>query len=221
MDIYDKNNQQIGQFNMPKGVLPAIPSPQVQLTIGLPKNTDVTVRAIPSIKLGNSGSVSMIGFGLKHDIIQDFATKTHPIPFDLAIAFGYTSLKTTIGLTVDPDQGTTGPQADFSNQRIQAKFNSFMVQAIISKKLLFFTPFLSVGYNTASTNFGVLGNYPVTTGNGTYSVFTDPVNIQVTPLSTMRADAGFQLNLAIFRIYASYGVTSSYQAANVGIGFGF
>jgi len=230
LNIYDSNNNQISQFNMPKGVLPAVPSPQVQLTLGLVQNTDVTVRYVPQINFGNSGSVSMIGFGLKHDIIQDFATKKHPIPFDLAIAFGYNSLTTNIGLTVNPDAGAVPANnqqsTDFSNQKITAKFNSFMVQAIISKKLLFFTPFLSVGYNTASNTITTFGNYPITTGvNGsgtpTYTTFTNPVNIQSTPLSGFRTDAGFQLNLLILRIYASYGLTAGYQSANVGIGFGF
>ena len=230
LNVYDNNGNQVQQFNMPKGVFPAVPSPQIQLTVGLPRNTDVTIRGVPNISFGNSGSISMIGFGVKHDIIQDFATTTRPIPFDLAIALGYTSLKTNIGLTVNPDNGAQpkdNQQAtDFSNQHVQAKFNSFMVQAIISKKILFFTPFLSVGYNTASINFATIGNYPVTTGatalgTPTYTTFTNPVSIQSTPLSAMRADLGFQLNLAFFRVYASYGLTSGYQAGNFGIGFGF
>lgn len=230
LNVYDNNGRQVQQFNMPKGVFSAVPSPQVQLTVGLPRNTDVTIRGVPNINFGNSGSISMIGFGVKHDIAKDFASAKRPIPFDLAIAFGYNSLKTNIGLTVNPDNGAQPKDSqqptDFSNQHVQAKFNSFMIQAIISKKLFFFTPFLSVGYNTASINFATIGNYPVTTGatvlgTPTYTTFINPVKIQSTPLSAMRADLGFQLNLAFFRLYASYGVTSSYQAGNVGIGFGF
>jgi hypothetical protein len=228
LDIYS-NGKQVDEFNMPKGALSVVPSPQIQLTVGLLKNTDVTIRGVPNISFGNSGSISMIGFGVKHDIIQDFATAKRPIPFDLAIAFGYSSLKTNIGLTVT-DNGAepkdSQQSTDFSNQHVQAKFSSFMVQAIISKRILFFTPFLSVGYNTASVNLATIGNYPVTTGANllgtpTYTTFTDPVKIQSTPLSAMRADLGFQLNLGFFRFYTSYGVTSSYQAGNVGIGFGF
>jgi hypothetical protein len=230
LNVYDNsnNNNPVQQFNMPKGIFPAVPSPQVQLTVGLPRNTDVTIRGVPNIKFGNSGSISMIGFGLKHDIAQDFATAKKPIPFDLAVAFGYTSLKTNIGLTVndagaEPKDGNQS--ADFSNQHVQAKFNSFMIQAIISKKLMFFTPFLSVGYNTASIDFATIGNYPVTTGSNafgpTYTTFTNPVSIQSTPLTSVRADLGFQLDLSFFKLYASYGMTSSYGAANVGIGFGF
>jgi hypothetical protein len=231
LNIYDDKGNKVSQFNTPKGVISIIPAPQVQLTVGLVKNTDVTFRYIPSIKLGsNTGSVSMYGFGLKHDIIQDFAGKTAKklIPFDLAIAFGYSHLNLNIPLTVNPDNGSQpkdGQQStDFSNQRISGTFNSFMAQAIISKKLLFFTPFLAVGYNTTQTSVGALGNFPVTTGGTilgpTYTTYTDPINIKETSVNGLRADVGFQLNLAIFRIYASYSA-AQYQSFNGGIGFGF
>ena len=217
---------------MPTGKLSIIPLPQLQLTIGLPKNTDITVRGIPQINFGsNIGSVSMIGFGIKHDIIQDFVGKKADkiIPFDLAIAFGYSRLNMSVPLNVQPDNGAqpeNGQQStDFSNQHFEGHFNSFIAQAIISKKLLFFTPFLAVGYNTASANVATIGNYPVTTGEiligqPTYTTFPNPINIKETTISSMRADLGFQLNLAIFRVYASYSA-SKYQSFSGGIGFGF
>lgn len=232
LNIYDNNGRQVEQFNMPSGKLPIIPSPQVQLTIGLPKNTDFTIRGIPSINFGSSaGSVSMFGFGVKHNIIQDFAGKRAGklFPFDLAIALGYSRLNTNIALDVQPDNGAqpeNGQQStDFSNQHIEAHFNSFMVQAIISKQLLIFTPYFALGYNTASVNAAVLGNYPVTTGatltaQPTYTTFPDPINIKENTISGMRADLGFQLNLAIFRLYASYSM-AKYQSISGGIGFGF
>src|ERR1700759_4701869 len=91
-------------------------------------------------------------------------------------------------------------------------------KAIISKKLLFFTPFLAVGFNTASTNFNIVGNYPVTTitnALGTqdyYTIFTNPVTIHETSISGMRADIGFQLNLGI-RIFAS-ATLAQYKSVN-------
>jgi len=229
LNVYDTNGKQIGQFNTPSGTLSIIPAPQVQLTIGLVDNTDITIRSIPSISFGsNDGSVSMLGFGLKHDIIQDFAKKI-PKPFDLAIAFGYSHLNLNIPLTVNPDNGAqpaSGQQStDFSNQHIAGTFNSFMLQAIISKKLLFFTPFLAVGYNTTHTSAATVGNYPITTGEtltGTpvYTTYTNPVNINETSVNGMRADIGFQLNLAFFRIYASCSL-AQYKSVDGGIGFGF
>ncbi|HVS92495.1 MAG TPA: DUF6588 family protein [Mucilaginibacter sp.] len=231
LNVYDDNHQQVGSFQMPSAKIGIIPSPQIQLTIGLVKNTDLTVRAIPQVDFGNNvGSVSMIGFGLKHDIIQDFAGKkaSKLIPFDVAIALGYSRLNMDAALNVQPDQGAQpkdNQQAtDFSNQHLQAHFSSFIAQAIISKQLLFFTPFLAVGYNTASADVGVIGNYPVTTGENlagpTYTTFTNPIHINESTLSGFRTDIGFQLAFPVVRFYASYGI-AQYQSFNAGIGFGF
>ena len=231
LNIYDDSHHKVSEFNMPSGKIGIIPSPQVQVTVGFVKNNDLTIRGIPKINFGdNIGSVSMIGFGIKHNLVQDFVGKrtSKIIPFDLAIAFGYSRLNMSVPLDVQPDAGASpkdGQQStDFSNQHFQAHFNSFIGQAIISKQLLFFTPFLAVGYSTASANVVTAGNYPVTTGEdlsgSTYTTFTNPINIHETSISGFRADVGFQLNLAAFRIYAAYGA-SKYQTLNAGIGFGF
>jgi hypothetical protein len=226
MDIKDNNGNTIGTFNMPNGVIQYIPAPDIQLTVGLVKNTDLTIRTTPTISIGsNSGSIGMIGFGVKHDIIQDFAGKAGAklIPFDLAIAVNYNRINYNETLNVQPDEGTqpeSGSQSDFSNQHIKGDFSGFNVQAIISKKLLFFTPFLSVGYETANTNFDVLGNYPITSSSGSYTTVTDPVHLSENSVSGFRADLGFQLNLGFFRIFASVS-EAQYVSGNAGIGFGF
>ncbi|MFI5137770.1 MAG: DUF6588 family protein [Sphingobacteriales bacterium] len=223
MDIKDNNGNTISTFNMPNGVIQYVPAPNIQLTIGLVHNTDLTIRTIPTIKIGSTGSVGMIGFGVKHDLIQDFAPKGKPYPFDLAIAVNYNRINYSNSLNVQPDNGTVaapGNSSDFSNQRISGNFSGFNVQAIFSKKLLFFTPFIAVAYQTANTSLGVLGNYPVTSSATQYTTVTDPVHINETSISGLRADIGFQLNLAILRIYASVS-EGQYLSGNAGIGLGF
>lgn len=232
LDIYDDNGRKVSSFNTPSGKLSVIPAPQIQLTVGLIQNTDLTIRAIPSIKVGgDASSISSIGFGLKHDIMQDIVGKTADelIPFNLAVAVGYSHLTLSVPLTVNPDNGAqpanTSQSTDFSNQHLSGTFNSFMGQVILSKKILFFTPFVALGYNTTHTKAAAVGNYPVTTGatltgTSTYTTYTNPVNISETSLNGVRADIGFQLNLGFFRFYGSYSA-ARYQSVNAGIGFGF
>ncbi len=221
MSLNDVNGVPTGKtFTMPKGVFKYVPAPTIQLTVGLVKNTDLTIRTTPSIKLGDDGgSVGMIGFGLKHNIIQDFA-KAAPKPFDLAIAVNYNRINYKKNLKVTADQGSTGPAYDVNSQRIDATFSGVNVQAILSKKLAFFTPFVAVAYQTAKTDLGVVGVYPITATATTYTTITDPVTIKQTSVSGMRADFGFQMNLAILRVYASVSA-SEYVSGNAGIGFGF
>jgi hypothetical protein len=231
LNTYDDNGRKLGSFTMPSGQTTYTPAPNVQATLGIFKNTDVTVRYIPSINVSNNvGSVSMLGFGLRHDIIQDFAggTAKKLIPFDLAVAFGYSKLKVTSNINVSPDDNTAPKNSqqstDFSNQQLNGQITGCMGEVILSKKLLFFTPFVAVGYQTSATRFSVLGNYPVTTntsgGKNYYTTYTNPVNIDETSTSGPRADAGLQLDLLFLKIYASYSL-SQYRAVNAGIGLGF
>jgi len=230
MDVYDSNNVKVASFTMPSGKLGFVPAPQVQLTIGLMQNTDITVRGIPSITVNGDGSISSIGIGIRHDLIQDFVGKgvSKLIPFDLAIAFGYSHLNMSIPLNVQPDNGAqpenNAQSTDFSNQHIAATFNNLMLQLIFSKKVAFFTPFIAVGYNNTHTVFNAVGNYPVTTGNSdgteTYTTFPNPININETVLDGFRADLGFQLTPGFFRLYVS-GSVAAYKSINAGIGFGF
>jgi len=227
MNIYDANHHKIDEFTLPSSKLPLIPSPQVQLTVGLVKSTDVTMRFIPKIDFGSDvGSVSMIGFGIKHDLTQYFGTAKKLVPFNLSILLAYSHLNLSASLDVKPENGSVhdpndpNTNNDFSNQHTDAHFTSFLAEAIISKKLLFFTPFLAVGYNTANASLATIGNYPVTTNvNGEYSVYTDPISINEKTISGMRADIGFQLNFG-FNIFASASI-AQYKSVNAGIGFGF
>jgi hypothetical protein len=226
MALYDNNNTKLGTFTMPEAVLSVIPAPNIQLTVGLIKNTDVTFRITPDIKLGDdAGKVGMFGVGFKHNIIKDF---TPASPFDLAIAVNYSRINYSKDLDVANEDGTSNAA---NNQRIDAKFSGVNVQAILSKKILFFTPFIAVAYQTAKTDFGVLGKYVVRSGGGpdpnnpnqikyTHTTLTDPVRINENSIAGLRTDLGFQLNLAVFRIYAS-GSLGQYKSVNGGIGFGF
>lgn len=233
MNIYDDNGNKVSSFNLPKGQLSSVvPAPQLQLTVGLIQNTDVTVRAIPKVKISDKiGSASMIGFGIKHDIIQDFSGLAgHPIPFDLAFAFSYNRLNYSKSLNVQPEAGaqpTNAQQsADFSSQAIEGHMNSFLFEAILSKKISFFTPYIAAGYNTANTDVSFVGNYPITSNTVPiinqkfYTTYKDPVNINERNVDAISAEIGFQLKLPIFRFYASYGILDSYRMVNAGIGFG-
>ncbi|MFD0792845.1 DUF6588 family protein [Mucilaginibacter litoreus] len=229
LEVYNDNNQKVDEFRLPAGKLSVMPAPQVQLTIGLIKNTDLALRGMPPINLGNDiGKVWMFGFGLKHNIMADLQGAGIPTPFDLALAFGFSRMRMDVPLDVQPE-GNAQPlpgntNNDFSNQHAQGRFNNFQIQALISKKFSKVTPFFSLGYNTSKTAITVTGNYPITTqtaaGQDFYETFTNPVSINKLYLNGLRADLGFQVDLSFFRIFGSY-TAAQYQSVNAGIGFGF
>ncbi|SKB29147.1 DUF6588 family protein [Daejeonella lutea] len=227
LGVYDSSNRLLERFSMPEGTgIGLVPAPQLQGSIGLPRGLEFTLRAMPKINLGDDiGAVGMFGGGLKVEVLPLISGVVDKItPIDIAVALGYTQFNYSVPLNVPAPSGASGPSGDFSNQRIEAQFSGINSEVIISKRLLVFTPFLSFGYNTAKTDVGLKGNYPIVTGatllgQPTYTVFTDPVNIKQTDISGFRTNLGFQLNLAFFRIYGSYSM-AEYNAFNAGIGFG-
>lgn len=204
------NNNPTNQFNLPKGLgFNYIPSPQVQLTVGLPKGVDIALRYSPTIDLKENGKFSLLGIGAKVEILPLILGKTEKIiPVDVAVAAGYTKLK--YDLPLDVNNGT------YKDQNLHAEFGGFSAEAIVSKKLAIFTPFASVGYNTAQHKVNALGTYDFNDGNGAVK---DPIKIDDKSINAIKATAGFQLKLAILKLYASY-TLSDYSYVNAGIGLG-
>lgn len=226
-EIIIKNNSgnEVKRINLPQGAnIPLIPAPQLQATVGLIKGIDVSLRAIPEIKMGDVGSINMIGGGVKVELLPLIAGKTAGklLPFDLALALGYTQFSYNKDLDYDSPDGVSVED----NQKIEAKISGLNTQMILSKKLLVFTPFIALGYNTSKTSGGLKGDYRVITGSvpitnmPVYSTVTDPVTLDKKNFSSYRSDIGFQLNLAVIRFYASYSA-SEYNSFNAGIGLGF
>ncbi len=231
LTVYDNNNQALESFALPGGTgIGLIPAPQLQGSIGLSRGLELSIRAMPTVKLGSDfGSIGMLGGGLKVELIPLISGMADKIsPIDIALAAGYTQFTYEVPLNVPAPAGAipssvTQP-SDFSNQRVEAKFSGINTEFIVSKRILLFTPFISLGYNSAKTDAGMKGNYPMISGatplgQKTYTVFTDPINIKQTDISGFRTNIGFQLNLAFFRIYGSYSM-AEYNSFNGGLGFG-
>ncbi len=219
MEIYNSSlpDPNPATFKLPKGTgLNFVPSPQVQLTVGLLKNIDVSLRLVPDVKI-EDGTLNLFGAGAKIELLPLLMGKKAKItPFDIALAFGYTTLNFNLPITLE-NQTT-------DDQVIDVKLKGYSAEAIISKKLLFFTPFASIGVHRSSSSLNALGSYdfdvPVTpltpTGKKT---FVNPVSLDQNDVKGIKTTLGFQMNLAILRIYASY-TQAKYSYVNAGIGLG-
>lgn len=87
--------------------IPAVPFVMLQAGLGIGFNTEVTLRAIPTVKpSADVGEVSAFGLGAKHEIGGWFPT---PLPIDVSLLAGFQNVNvgdyldassTTIGLAV-------------------------------------------------------------------------------------------------------------------------
>ncbi len=240
----------IGNTTLPKGFTNGFAfAPQAQINVGTGvwgKNTDISLRFVPQITISNF-SMGMWGIGLRHDLYQWIPGLSKVRLFDLALSLGYTRMSfeyKNIGLKPEldhvPADGTARDESKFSNQNLETVLSGFNAEVLISKKLLFFTPYFSLGYGYSSSNLNLKGNYAIPNGpktnaaglpinasgnivtdisqaQQTYSIWNDPFSISSSK-NNVYATAGFQLNiLLVLRLYGSYTIGSLYNSSNLDI----
>lgn len=173
-----------------------MPAAMLQLGFGLPKGTDIKLRLVPKVDLGNDSEYKLFGIGVMHDVKQHIPGLKN-LPFDLSALVAYTSMK--LDITIDPGQSGL------------FEVKSTTIQGIISKKLSVVTFYGGLGYNIAKSRLAMLGDYDI---NGTN--YTNPVDLNFAA-SGMRLTTGMRLKLAVFTFHADYTV-QKYNALTVGFG---
>lgn len=225
-----ENGQVITSFTTPKGVTPVVPAVNAQITIGLPLGNDLSFRFIPNLH-NNRYKVGLWGIGLKHNIKQ-WIPGVKLLPFDAAIMVGYTHVNFSYNFNsaitpadlADPNYTLNVPAGiSYDNQGMQLTANSLMANIIVSKRLLFFTPYLGFGVTSSNFNFNFTGNYPVL---GTYHASNNSIDVNtlVNPIPLHYSSfspgltVGFRLKILwIFAFHAQY-TLQQYSAASVGFG---
>lgn len=220
------------RFNAPKGIgVPMIPTFMLQGAVGLPKNTEIMVRYLPTISLpGVNGEMGLYGFGIKHDIKQ-WIPVINNLPFDMAVMGGFTRVNTGVALDLQPDAGSIGAGATgtFNNQEMVFNVNALTGNLIFSKKIAMFTPHISVGYNNSRSRLRVNGNYPIAVGVVTdssspdyrkkvYDNIQDPIDVKFENVGDFRINAGFRLKMAGVICLAMDYTLARYSTFTLGLG---
>lgn len=177
----------------------------IQGNVGLIKGTDITVRYIPETDIGDYGSISVVGAGIKHGLNQWLpGGKLLPVDISVMAAFSQTDLNATISSSAEQFVNTTT--------------ETFVFNALVGKKLPFISAYAGVGFQTGTFNLDMLGDYTVGSGPA-QETFTDPVSFSSDSDAAIHALAGAQFKLAIFRIFAEV-TLAEYTTYNAGIGIG-
>ena len=187
----------------------AIPSPIIQVGIGVFKNTDIKVRYIPDVSSTDKFDYSVWGIGIMHDVGQ-WIPGMKESPIDISIFGAYSSLKSDIYF--DMDSNFPGV-----NQKISTGIKGWTLEALVSKKISVLTIMAGLGYNSAKTNFDLLGTYDVTYNYLPVPItYTDPIKLK-TNESSMRITGGLRVQLAIVTIFSTY-TFNGYNLLNAGFG---
>lgn len=187
----------------------AVPTPVVQVGLGLVAGTEIKVRWLPTIT-EEDFSVSYWGLGGLHSISQ-WIPGLKDLPIDLSVFAGYTK--------IDAEYNIPPGSIDGSNQKAQFVVNTVTFQALASAHVSVLTVYAGLGFDNFSTSFKMLGVYDI------YSnpiidtpVLTDPINLEQSGENSFRTTLGARLKLAILTLHADY-TFKEYDTITAGIGF--
>ncbi len=222
--IEDNSGNELSRFNMPKGVgIPVVPAPIVQASVGLIRSTDITLRYLPETSVGDFGDFSILGGAIKHGINQ-YIPAGKLLPVDISVMVGFNKITANSNLDVKPTTGAIANDpsnpGDFSDQAVKTSTNTFVVNALVGKSLPFISVYGGLGFQQATFELDIEGDYPVDLPFNRYDVITDPVSFSLDSESSLHALAGFRLRLGVLAIYAE-ATAANYFTANAGVGISF
>lgn len=228
--------EELFSFELPNGSgFRYAPTPLVQATVGLIKDTDVSLRLVPAIGVPNTDAeVSVFGIGAKHGLNQWIPGGTL-LPVDLSIQFGYTKFTFDVQTDVNPESGSDiyNPYdpSEWNGQEVSIESSGYTANLLVGKSLPVLSVFAGVGFQSSTTDIAASGSYPVTVPNENYNsssqpetkaieAITDPISISIDGTNSVHALAGFRIRLGFIAISGSY-TLSDYPVANVGVGLSF
>jgi hypothetical protein len=236
---YKVNNVTLASFDGPRGLAwKYIPVPTLQVGIGLPLGTELKGRFIPKIGV-KGGDISLWGVGIMHSIMQ-YLPGNKLLPFDVSLFAGYTQLKGTVPLSLEPvptvSQGYTSidPATAFKNQELRISVGALNISAIASLNLHVLTIYGGLGYSKTRTKMDLSGKFPIPVlvtpaspavpfaqyNDSGVRNGTDFPNMDIKNFSGIRANFGLRLKLAFITIHADY-TRAQYNVVSAGLGISF
>lgn len=223
MVVEDQDGDSLTSFNLPAGTgLNFVPAPEVQVSVGLLKDTDIIVRFVPNVSLGDFGNFNQYGIGAKHDITSSLPGGD-TFPIKLSLLAGYNRVNINKDLNVQP-QDDPFWEPENEEQKLSVGFNTFNVRLLAGKTLPFLTVYGGLGYEYSEMKVDVTGDYPVpsrgTFGGTTNETVTDPILYSQNGKNGISGMAGLKIKLGQLDVFADY-TLARYPVVNAGIGINF
>jgi hypothetical protein len=232
---YQEGGNTLAIIDLPKGAgLGYVPSPVLQVGVGLPYNTEIIGRFVPEVNMGLIGKAGLWGVGIKHGIKQYIPGLSRTPSLNLSIMGGYTRFNTGAALNFQPSHvnatDMTSPGISFADQNLELAIESYTANILASFDIPVLTVYAGAGMNTSTSNLKMLGYYPVPELDGTTRVVTDqsalldPVDMKFNGNNgkiNPQVTGGLKLKISVVHIYGGYTYSlsnSSYQVVTAGIG---
>lgn len=223
-------NEEIFSFVMPEGSgYHFVPAPMAQFSLGLPGNSQISIRYTPAITIDSDYTFKIFGIGGIIGLNSLFFNDQ--LPFDLSIQAGIMDLFADADYQVqpieDPDVENSYPESHWEDQGIDFNSYSFTANILAGKHYSILSLYAGIGYQSASTKINTRGSYPVVVPksgsvepgeplNEIQSI-DEPINFTLKGVNNFHAVGGLRLKLAVFSISASY-TLAEYPTLKAGLG---
>ena len=233
MGIYGTNpltnaEEEIARFEIPGGVnFSLIPTAMAQLSVGIIKNTDISIRYMPTVSVPSLGlDAGLYGFGIKHDIKQWIPVVKY-LPIDLSFAAGFTSFSANSDLDVRPGNTTainTFPASHWDDQAIKMSATGTNFNILVGRSLPIISVYAGLGYETSNTSIKVEGNYPIESINAMgmreIESISNPLDLSFDGTNSFRGLVGARLKFFLLTLSADV-VVSDVTVGSIGVGISF
>ena len=205
-------------FTMPDGFgedlpLNGVPTPAVQMSLGLPGKFEASLRFVP--ELGSDDTKGkLFGLGVKKEI-TDWFGPMDKTPLHISLMGAYTNMTVT-SVIDDP----SGNEINITNGLAELKLNSYTIQALASLNFPIINIYGGVGFIAGSSSLSLGGIYDLEYSDGLSSyrrTLEDPINLDY-DVSGFTTTVGARLSLGFFKVFGSY-TLQKYNTISAGVAF--
>jgi len=187
-------------------IMNSVPTPYLQLGLGLFFNTDLMVRYVPKLK--NQGAeFDLFGIGFKHNLMQYFGVMDK-LPLNISALASYSRMNLEYQLS-----------SINTDQMVNYEVDTFTIQALGSLDFPVISIVGGIGYGNGNVAFDMLGDYSITLADGTPKTLSDPLKSDNEYTGTY-AMIGDRANLLFLKIFANY-TLQEFNTLNVGVSVSF
>ncbi len=190
-------------FTLPNGTgFNKMPVPMIQAGIGLPLHSELIVRFVPKLDIGDVGEVGLLGFGLKHSL-KDYIPFVKRTPFlELSALMAYTRFNSLISVEDD----VPGNELDVSS-------SGFTGRLLVGANFPVIALYTGLGYGSTNSDFDLKGMYEV---SGSGPALKDPLSLNY-KTNGFDFNAGLRLRLGFLAIHGDY-TFGTYPTLTAGVG---
>lgn len=223
----------INSFAMPSGTgFSYAPVPTVQANLGLPFDTDIMFRFIPTLSISEFGEFGLIGLGLKHELNRWIPAY---LPVDISIMAAFMDIGLTGSFTLSPsdmDYDTDPNNLDtpdrWAGQKAVLNSRSWNANLMIGRTLGPVSLYGGAGLQSTLIDIDFDGEYPVynlvVNEQGTAEIElgsqVNPLSLNIETETGFSTFAGLSFKLGFFYFTGEF-TYGEYSVLNAGLGFSF